>query len=138
MHKVVLDTVVLVRALINPRSGRGRIVFAHHGRYRLFVSEPVVREMLEVLHRPELTAKFRSLEGLDLRRVLDLLGQAEAVEVVHAPAVSRDPNDDKFLATAIAASADYLVNEDADLLVLGQHEQVKILSAASFLRLLDE
>ncbi|MGH2470246.1 MAG: hypothetical protein ACRDGF_09235, partial [Chloroflexota bacterium] len=71
---------MLVRSLINPHSRAGRLVFSHFDRYRLFVSEPVVREMLEVLRRPELTRKFRSLETLDLRKVIERLGEAEVVE----------------------------------------------------------
>lgn len=138
VHRVVLDTVVLVRALINPHSRCGRIVFVHHPQYRLFVSEPVTREMLAVLHRPELTAKFRGLADLNLSRVVELLGQAEVVEAANVPATSRDPNDDKFLATAAAAEADYLVTEDADLLILERHGEVKIVNADAFLQLLGE
>ena len=37
------------------------------------------------------------------------------------PQVSRDPKDDKFLATAVASEADYVVSEDRDLLDLGAH-----------------
>ena len=134
MLRVVLDTVVFVRSLINPHSKCGRIVFAHAGSYRLFISEPVAREIVEVLNRLELRRKFRSLVALDMRRAIELLGQAELVEVDQPLRVSRDPNDDKFLATAAAAEADYLVTEDADLLVLEQYAGTTILDAAAFLK----
>lgn len=137
MPRVVFDTVVFVRSLINPHGMWGRLVFAHSNQYRLFVSQPVLLEILEVLHRPELTGKFRSLAGLDRTRVLDLLGYAEAVDVPTIPSVSRDPKDDKFLATAEAAAADYLVTEDDDLLVLGEYRGVKIVNARAFLRVLE-
>ena len=51
--------------------------------------------------------------------------------------MSRDPKDDKFLATAVRAGADYLVSEDQDLLVLGEHEGVEIVDAVTFLRLIE-
>jgi uncharacterized protein len=134
MPKVVLDTVVLVRGLINPRSICGRIVFDHQSQYRLFVCQPIVLEFVEVLQRPELTRKFRSLPGRDIARVMDIVSQAEAVAVPIVPAVSRDPKDDKFLATALAAQADYLVTEDQDLLVLQGHHGTQIVHAAAFLQ----
>lgn len=90
-----------------------------------------------MLHRPELASKFRSLPGLDVRRVLDLVGDAEAVELGPMPKISRDPNDDPFLATAAAAGADFLVTEDADLLVLEQYGRTRIVSAERFLEELE-
>jgi len=131
------DTGFFVRSLINPSSRCGRIVFEYSDRYRLFVSEPVVREIVEVLNRPELRRKFNSLAALDFRRVLELMGEAEVVELSQTPAVSRDPKDDKFVATAVAAEADYLVTEDNDLLVLEDYGRTVILSTAEFLGVLE-
>jgi uncharacterized protein len=133
MPRAVFDTVVFVRALINPLGIWGRLIFQHGHAYALIISPPVVEEILEVLHRPELTSRFRSLAGLDLARVIEILDQAEAVELQDVPAVSRDPKDDKFLATAVAARADYLVTEDDDLLVLGAHHGIPIVTASQFL-----
>lgn len=137
MLRVVFDTVVFVRALINPHGIWGRLVFQYHDRYRLIVSQPLLEEILDVLQRPELTAKFRELAGLDRAAVVNLLGQAEAVEITDIPAVSRDPKDDKFVATAVAARASYLVTEDEDLLVLGAYAGVEIIRAAAFLQIIE-
>lgn len=137
MLRVLFDTVVFVRCLINPFGLWGKLVFGRSREYRLVLSRPVIEEIVEVLARPELTAMFRSLAGLDLRAVLDLLAQAEIVELGTIPATSRDPKDDKFLATALAGAADYLVTEDHDLLVLTEHAGTKIVTAATFLDLLE-
>ncbi len=136
MPRVVFDTVVLVRCLINPYGLWGRLVLQHIGAYRLVLSPPLLVEMLEVFRRPELTAKFRSLPT-DLIAVLDILSAAEVVETPEIPAVSRDPDDDKVLAAAKVAQADYLVTEDQDLLVLGEYEGTQIVTAATFLRSLE-
>ena len=138
MLRIVLDTVVFVRSLINPQSRWGRAVFIHQHQYRLFLSQPVILEILDVLHRPELTHKFRSLKGMDMARIIDILGQAEIVEVPATPAaVSRDVKDDKFLAAARAAGAEYLITEDEDLLVIGEYEGVRIIDTATFLGTLE-
>ncbi len=138
MLRVVFDTVVFVRGLINPHGRWGRLIFTHCPHYRLYLSQPVILEILDVLRRPELTRKFRSLRGMDVARIIEILSQAEFVEVPAIPAVSRDAKDDKFLATALAARAEYLITEDEDLLVIGEYEGVKVIDATTFLRFLDE
>jgi len=60
------------------------------------------------------------------------------MEAADPPRASRDPKDDVFLATAVAAEAEYLVSEDQDLLVLGEYEGVKIVNTLSFLRVLEQ
>ena len=136
-YRVVIDTVVFVRSLLNPHSRSGRLIFAHADEYRLILSAPIIREVLEVLHRPEITRKIRFVADMDTRRVLDILSQAELVEVAEEiPPVSRDPKDDKFLTTAVLGEADYVVSEDRDLLDLGEHQGIKIVNVAAFLELL--
>jgi uncharacterized protein len=135
--RVVFDTVIFVRCLLNPHSLWGELIFRHAGEYTLVISEPVVREILEVLHRPELTRKFRTVENMDTARVLDILAEAQAVEVTNIEPVSRDPKDDKFIAAAQAAGAAYLVSEDRDLLDFGEHAGIPIIDGMTFLRILE-
>ena len=137
MPRAVFDTVIFVRALINPHGIWGRLIFQHGHVYTLVISPPVVEEILDVLHRPELTRRFRALANLDVARVIAILDHAEAVELQDVPAVSRDPKDDKFLATAVAARADYVVTEDNDLLVLGVHQGIPIVTAGQFLAIVE-
>ena len=137
-YSVVIDTVVFVRSLINPLSFSGRLIFAHADDYQLILSAPIVREILEVLQRPEISRKIGFVAGMDARRVLDLLSQAELVELSDIPAVSRDPKDDKFLATALAGGAEYVVSEDRDLLDIEEYHGIKLVDVATFLKILEE
>lgn len=135
--RAVLDTGVFVRALINPHSRNGRLIFEHASRFELLVSKQTVQELLEVIRRPELTSKYRGLAKLNLQRVIDAIAQAEAVTIEAVPSYSRDPKDDIFVATALAGRADYLVSLDEDLLVLGSVEGVKIVSPHTFISLFE-
>jgi putative PIN family toxin of toxin-antitoxin system len=138
-HSIVIDTVVFVRSLLNPHSAPGKLIFTHADEYRLILSAPIIREILEVLQRPEITRKIRFVAGMDIKRVLDLLSQAELVELpADIPQVSRDPKDDKFLATAILGEADYVISEDRDLLDLEEYQGIKVVDIATFLKLLNE
>jgi putative PIN family toxin of toxin-antitoxin system len=136
--RVVFDTVVFVRSLINPRSSCGRLVFNYADQYKLCLSAPIVEEILNVLRRPELTRKFRGLGSEGVASVLDLIGQAEIVEITHLEPVSRDVKDDKFLATAVGANAGFLVSEDRDLLDIGEYGAIKIVDSATFLDILHD
>ena len=136
MLSVVFDTVIFVRSLINPHNRCGKVIFASSVSYRLFLSPPVLTEIIEVLNRPELTKKFRRLGEMNMVTVLNLLASADIVEIDPIQPVSRDVKDDKFLATAHAAKADYLVTEDQDLLVLEEYQGVKIITAERFLEIL--
>ena len=53
-------------------------------------------------------------------------------------AVGRDIRDDKFLACAVEAKADYIVTGDEDLLVLNGHEGIKIVTPRKFLEVLSK
>jgi uncharacterized protein len=134
---VVLDTVILVRALLDPRSWSGTLVFDRYEHYSWIVSPAIVAEYLQTLRRPELVGKYRSIERRDLPFMLAQLETAVVVDTPAIPRVCRDPNDDKFLAAAVAGEADYIVSEDRDLLDLGSCEGVTILSAAAFLAVLE-
>lgn len=130
--RIVLDTVVFVRSLIKPANVCGRTIFLHGNDYCLVVSKPILIEILEVLQRPEITRKLSPSISIDYQRILDFLAQAEVVELEDIPNISRDIKDNKFLATALAAHADYLVSEDEDLLVLKEFQKTKIISCRTF------
>lgn len=135
--RVVLDTVILVRRLINPFSVWGRLVFDEATRYRWVISAAIEAEYLDVLGRPELVRKYRMVASRDLATIEMQLATATVVAPSHEPAVCRDPADDKFLAAAIAGSAQFIVSEDRDLLDLGPYENIQIVTAGDFLRMLN-
>ena len=134
--RVVLDTLILVRGLINPFSRCERIVFEHTDAYEMIVSPAIVAEYLSVVGRPELKRKYRSTATRHPRTILDMVARARVVEPASVPAVARDPHDHMFLAAGKTGSADYLVAEDADLLVLGHFKQLVIVTAEEFLAIL--
>ena len=90
-----------------------------------------------MLWRPELVRKYRGGGGRDLHAILDVIANATSVEPEETPAVSRDPEDDKFLAAAKTSGARFIVSEDADLLDIGDYEETAILSAEAFLLMLE-
>ena len=135
--RVVFDTVVLVRGVINPLGSCGHVLHERRDRYQPVVSASIVTEYLTVLQRPTIVRKYGSPEPDALRPVLDLIASAIVVQPAAIPQICRDPKDDAYLATATAGSADYLVSEDNDLLALGRYEGIQIVTAEAFMRILD-
>lgn len=137
--RAVLDTVIFVRALINPKGLWGRLLFDLSDRYTIVISPEIIAEIISVLYRPSLRERLPRLGELpDLERVLELFEEAEVVEPVENVRVCRDRNDDTFFGCALSGEAGYIVSEDKDVLVVGQFRGVRCVTAQEFLGLLQE
>lgn len=136
--KVVIDTQIFLRAAINRQSLPGKLVFDMRGRYILVTSPQMTAEIVDVLSRPELRAKFKTLNDATLNAILVRVADAEVIEVTNIEAISRDSKDDIFLACAKASRANFLVSEDKDLLDLKVYEGILIIDALAFLRVLQQ
>jgi putative PIN family toxin of toxin-antitoxin system len=136
--RVVFDSVVFVRALLNPFGPAGRLA-AHEARFDLITSSALIAELLAVLSRPAIRAKTQSRWGgpsFDL--IARRLERAEIFEPQSIERVCRDPNDDKLFACAAAANADFIVSDDNDVLAVGEYRGTKTITTLDFLRLLEE
>ena len=129
--KLVLDTNVLVAALV--ADGLCRDLVRRRVRdHELFTSEPLLKELTATLRR-----KF-GVKAAEIPLLEEYRRRATLVESETLPApVSRDPDDDMVLATAMAAKAAVLITGDDDLLCLKNHQGIRILSPRQFLELLD-
>lgn len=136
--KAVLDTVVFVRALINPKGRWGRLLFRLADRYTLILSPELIKEILEVLHRSSLRERFPQIDEVSVDSIIALFEQAVVVEPHERLEVCRDPDDDKLFECGVAAGADYIVSEDLDVLAVGEFQQIKTVSADEFIKLLAE
>jgi len=115
--RTVLDTDVLVSALVFPRGTVSRLRDAwRSGAILPLVSRETVSELARVLCYP----KFRITEEERGELLADYLPFCGAVVVGDAQAVPecRDPFDRMFLELALAGRADVLVTGDEDLLAL--------------------
>lgn len=114
----VLDTNVVLSALIRPGGVSGRLRLAWQARrFVPLVSRPTVAELIRVLAYP----KFKLLPEEQHELLADYLPWAETFRVPDPPPrtpTCRDAQDLPFLQLALAAKAAVLVTGDADLLVL--------------------
>lgn len=137
--RVVFDTVVVVRALINPAGRWGRLIFERGDSYITIVSPEILREMLDVINRPKLLKRFAvTKDAPQMQILLSKLAGAVVVEPTQRINICRDPKDDKFLECAVEGRANYIVSEDKDLLDVEEHAGVRIVSAMEFLELISK
>ena len=119
--RVVFDCNVFVQGISNRNSpARKALRLFFDGAISLFVSEAILREVRNVLSRPELR---RQLPGINDRIVSAFLTklEARAILIMNVPEeyrYERDPHDEMYINLAIIANASYLVSRDQDFLDL--------------------
>jgi putative PIN family toxin of toxin-antitoxin system len=113
---LVLDTNVLVSALLF-RSQASALFDAWRGeRFRLAVSEPILDEYARVLEYPKFHLRERETTAIIRQLVLPYSDRFRAQD---QPRLCSDPDDDKFIHCALAAHAAALVSGDRAVLSLG-------------------
>ena len=126
--RIVLDTNVLVSALISREGSPGRLLaIVKRKNFTLVTSTYQIEELREVLGRDHLKRYILPAEAADLLYNLESVG----VVVTELPTVhlSPDPKDDPILATGIAGQADLIVSGDKiHLLNLGHVEGIPIVA----------
>jgi putative PIN family toxin of toxin-antitoxin system len=129
--RIVMDTGVVVSAVLLPRSVPRQAFDAATRLGKLLISDESVGELDEVLRR----AKFDKYvpSALRLEFLAALVQSAAIVEIEHVVTGCRDPRDDKFLSLAVNGQADFLVSGDQDLLVLNPFQGIAIVTPAEFL-----
>lgn len=130
--RLVLDTNVLISAVLRSESWPAAIVRSLEGTHRMSQSEATARECLSVLARPKISRHVTPMAAWHLER---LVRSAEVVMVTTRLALCRDARDDMFLDLATDGRADALISGDRDLLWLGQVGAIPIVSPEAFFRI---
>lgn len=137
MLRVLLDTNQLVSSLLSTEGLQARLIDGWRNRdFLLCLAPKQLEEVASVLARAKIAKKYR-ISSEDRDAFLELL-RADAILLPEAlaPGVCRDPDDDGILGCAAAGSVDYLVTGNRDLLEVGRHEGVRIITGREFLAVL--
>src|SRR3972149_2956730 len=110
MQKIIIDTNVLISALISPNGIPGKIFdeLIIEGTVSICISEETVKEYIDVINRD----KFKKYRNFYTKAEI-LLGYIEEIAEKYSPKESidklKDKSDNKFLELAIASRADFLI-----------------------------
>ncbi len=128
--KVVLDTNVLVSAIISNGKSRELLKKGITNQYSIVTSDLILKELIAVLRRP----KFENSEDEIQRAILALIRTADVVNVkTKIKAVKEDSKDDMVIETAIDGCADTIVTGDNHLLSLKTFRGIKITTVEKML-----
>ena len=106
LRKVVLDTNVLVSGLLNSKGNPAAVLrLALTGAIQICYDKRILAEYSDVLGRPRFKFDPMRVQEVLIKLSVDGLSFAPSKPVLDLP----DPDDEPFLAVALAASADYLV-----------------------------
>ena len=127
--KVIVDTNVFVSGVFFSGVPYAILDAWRHKRLTLVVSPEIIDEYRRVAH--ELAEKF---PGVDPAPPLELL--TVHAQVVEAPAlpekVCTDPDDDKFLACAVASRTKIITSGDKALLKTSGYAGIEVLTPRAF------
>ncbi|MDG7040451.1 MAG: putative toxin-antitoxin system toxin component, PIN family [Nitrososphaerota archaeon] len=130
MRRAVLDTNVLVSAIISEGKPRELLNRGIRREFTIITSGFILKELATVMRRP----RFRTSQGETDRVIAALIQSSEVVEVKSRfTAVKGDPADDMVINTAYDGHADTIVTGDKLFLALGSFRRVRILSVSDAL-----
>ncbi len=129
--RLVLDTNVLISALVFGGVPREILYLIIAGEVDCFISIPILEELHAVLQRPKFGLSAEQAQSIieELSDLCDIVAPSVSVR-----AVKEDPDDDRILECALQAKADVIVSGDTHLLALATYGGTRILNPADFLR----
>lgn len=127
--KVVFDTNVLVSAHFWKGPPYRCVLAVEAGLAILVLSDPILTELSD-----KLADKF-GLSASEVDPILERLRKHAELTRIQGMAgwVSQDPDDDKFIETALVGGAGIIVSGDRHLLALGTVQGIEILTVRQFL-----
>ena len=131
-NRFVVDTNVIVSALMFPKSIPRQAFDRAKSQGILLTSAAIILELNEVLSRKRFERYFSTEERVQF--LSKFLADAEIVEITETIQFCRDRKDDKFLELAVNGNADCIITGDQDLLVLHPFRNINIISPNELLQ----
>lgn len=139
MNRIVIDTNILVSAILTPGGNPAKILkLVLEGKFTLIISPAILEEASRVFNYPRL-AKLMKKNKITKEEVYDFLDKMSKIAVItpgklEIDAIPNDPADNKILACGLEGNADFIISGDHHLLNLKIFQGTKIISPATFLK----
>ena len=135
MLKAVIDVNLFVSAVISKKGNPAKLLQLWRGRaFLVVISEQMIEELERVLRYPRVRTKY-NLKDEDIGLAVGLIKKFAIVlpDLIKLNVIKEDHDDNKVLACALAAQADYIVSGDNHLLDLGVFENIPIVTVKGFI-----
>ncbi len=135
--RVVVDTNVLVSALLWGGTPKQFLELAVEADIEFLTSDTLLEELARVLSRAKFAAKLAGQQISAEQIAKEYREQARIITVSTVPAPQlRDPKDHHVLACALAAQANLIISGDHDLLELKEYRGIPIVTAAAAMQVI--
>jgi uncharacterized protein len=132
--RIVLDTNVVVSALIWGGKHLRLLELAADGTIVLYTSPALIEELADVLGRQHLAERLAAKAGSAEQALKDYADLAIQVIPKSVPrVVPDDADDDHVVAAAVVGEVQAIISGDSDLLALGKHGDMAIWTVAEAL-----
>ena len=131
--KVVIDTNVIISALLFGGLPGELINLWKANRIVPFVTKEIIEEYLHVLAYPKFELSAKEIDYILYWEILpyfEVVAQNPGKNIVHT-----DPSDDKFIHCAINGNAEFIISGDEHLLSLRSVKNVRIVNPSEFMQL---
>ena len=136
--KIVIDTNVFISATFWSGASDQVVSKVESKEIGLVLSKDIIKEFSKVLNYDEIKNKIKDKDLVMKYAVNKIVFISEIVDIPRKlKIVKDDPDDDKFIETAVEGRADYIVTNDKHLLNVKEIEGVKIVKPDEFLKILE-
>lgn len=128
--RLVLDTNVLISAILAPNSIPASVLNWGEKNGIILYSDATLAELFSILQRPKFTKYIdtEDIEGLSVR----INSLWNFIPILKQIQLCRDSKDDKFLELALNGKASHLITGDKDLLILHPFQNIPVLNPRTF------
>lgn len=139
MTRIVIDTNILVSAILTPEGNPAKILkLVLEGKLNLIISPAILEETRQVFNYPKL-AKLMEKNNITRQEVYGFLDKMSRVALItpgklEINAIPEDPADNKIIACALEGDADFIISGDHHLTDLKIFQGIKIVGPAAFLK----
>ncbi|MDJ0574305.1 MAG: putative toxin-antitoxin system toxin component, PIN family [Xenococcaceae cyanobacterium MO_234.B1] len=133
--KVLLDTNIWISGLLWGGNQRKIIQLAQQKQIFLYSSKLLIEELQATLAYPKLQRRLAKLEITAEELLVEVSRITQLCQPISLSVVPelRDPKDKIVLETALSVPVDVIVSGDEDLLVLGEFQEIPIVTTKQLL-----
>jgi len=136
--RVVFDSVVWVSIFLRKAGLTAELLTLCLEKTTLYTAEEILTETRRVLLEKDHIRNKYVYHDAEVEHFIELI-RGKCLVVSRLPelhVIERDPKDDMVIACAVAATADYIVSRDRDLLDLGTYQGIQIVTPEVFIKYL--
>ena len=134
MKSVIIDTNVIVSALLFGGKPGELIRLWKTGQIRPLISKEITEEYLRVLAYPKFNLSEKEINFLFNHEILPYFKAVRIKPERWKTTIEDDPSDDMVIRCTVSGMGNIIISGDRHLLDLKSYDQIRILSVSEFLK----